>query len=135
MFKSGLNKALITWHAFAENASDARRRLKSGLRKLANSDLTYAFMQISAASSRRALWIVLRRNALEHAAPRKVLRRMVDRWSGRGALRRGGLKIAQHMMSGLLRKGACLDTNLLVLATSFLPEPSFVGTRRLAFMA
>lgn len=105
LFKAGLHKAMLTWRAFAEDARAARKRLKSGLKKLANSDMTYALMRISATADKRRRLQELRRIASEFAAPRKVLRRVMESWSGRGALRRGGLKIAQQMMAGMLLKG------------------------------
>ena len=76
-----------------------------GLKKLANSDMTYALMRISATADKRRRLQELRRIASEFQAPRKVLRRVMESWSGRGALRRGGLKIAQQMMAGMLLKG------------------------------
>ena len=105
LFKAGLHKAMLTWQEAAEDVAQARQRLKSGLKKLCNAELTHAFTRIRAVAERRKCQAELRRTAAEFAAPRKVLRRVFDSWSGRGALRRGGLRIAQQMMAGLLLKG------------------------------
>ena len=82
----------------------ARKRLKSGLKKLANSDMTYALMRISATADKRRRLQELRRIASGCGAAQGVAA-VMESWSGRGALRRGGLKIAQQMMAGMLLKG------------------------------
>ena len=93
------SKAYNAWKSFAEDAKDASNKLNSGLRKLANMDLTCGFIRIRAAQELRVKLKELEAKALEHSSPRKIMRRIVDFWSGRGAIRRGGMRIAQKIMN------------------------------------
>ena len=98
--QGALAKSVRTWAEFADAALTAKQKLKAGLRRMAMQELTAAFTAIERAADAAAAKAELHRRADEFAAPRKVMQRVLDFWSGRGALRRGGLTIAKKMMAG-----------------------------------
>ena len=82
----------------------AQQRLKSGLRKMANAELTFAFLRIVVAQSERTRAVKMQRTSAKFGLPRRTLRRVIDSWLGRGALRRGGKRVAAHVMHVQLSK-------------------------------
>lgn len=101
---SGLTRALGTWRAIASEAVEALHKMKSAVKRMKRSELTFAFLRISAEQERRLRNALLLREADEFKAPVRRLRRVIDAWSGRGALRRGGLRVAKVFANGQMSR-------------------------------
>ncbi|KOO32841.1 hypothetical protein Ctob_014450 [Chrysochromulina tobinii] len=96
--------AFSAWVELWRSACEDGAKMRSAIGRMAHTGTAYAFFALKGNCERCRRNKRLKRTANEAAAPAKRMRRVLDLWTGRGRLRRGGLRVAQIFANGQISR-------------------------------
>ena len=96
--------AFGAWVELWKSACEDGAKMRSAIGRMAHTGTAYAFFALKGNCERCRRNQRLKRTANEAAAPAKRMRRVLDLWTGRGRLRRGGLRVAQIFANGQISR-------------------------------
>ena len=96
--------AFGAWVELWNMACEDGAKMRSAIGRMAHTGTAYAFFALKGNCERCRRNQRLKRTANEAAAPAKRMRRVLDLWTGRGRLRRGGLQVAQIFANGQISR-------------------------------